>query len=192
MRKHVTNICQGAYCELRRISSIRHYLTREAAQTLVTSCILSKLNYCNSLLMGTDLVITNPMQKVQNFAARLIFQASRRDSVDPLFERLHWLKIRQRIDYKVCVLCYKVIKGSAPPYLKDLLPLYQNLKKLRSASGTRKFKEIRFTRKSHGYRSFQHYGPFTWNKLPYHIRHSDNLSTFKSRLKICLFNRQNS
>jgi hypothetical protein len=93
MKKHVISVCQSAYCELRRISSIRRYLTKDATQVLVTSCILSKLDYCNSLLMGTDLVVTNPMQKVQNFAARLIFGASRRQSVDPLFQSLHWVSV---------------------------------------------------------------------------------------------------
>jgi hypothetical protein len=176
MKKHVVSICQSAYCELRRISSIRRYLTKEATQVLVTSCILSKLDYCNSLLMGTDLVVTNPMQKVQNFAARLIFGASRRQSADPLIQSLHWLKIRERIDYKVCSICFKILTKNAPSYLIELLPMYNNLAKLRSASDTRKLQEIRYTRKTHGYRSFQHYGPFVWNKLPYHVRHSEDMA----------------
>ena len=190
MRKHVTTVCQIAYYELRRISSIRRYLTKEATQTLVTSCILSRLDYCNVLLMGTDLVVTKPMQKVQNFAARLIFGASRRQSVEPLIESLHWLKIRERIDYKVCCICFKIVTESAPSYLTELLPIYKNLPKLRSAGDTRKFQEIRYNRKTHGYRSFRIYGPLIWNKLPPHIRHAKDITTFKSKLKTHLFNRQ--
>ena len=47
-------ICQTAYFELKRFSSIRRFLTEDAVKTLVTSCILSRLDYCNSLLMGTS------------------------------------------------------------------------------------------------------------------------------------------
>ena len=52
MKQHVIRICQTAYYELKRISSIRRYLTDDAATQLVTSCVLSRLDYCNSLLMG--------------------------------------------------------------------------------------------------------------------------------------------
>ena len=48
MKQHVINICQTAYYELKRISSIRRYLTDDAAKHLVTSCVLSRLDYCNS------------------------------------------------------------------------------------------------------------------------------------------------
>ena len=52
-KKHVIKICQTAYFELKRISSIRKFLTEDATKTLVTSHILSRLDYCNCLLMGT-------------------------------------------------------------------------------------------------------------------------------------------
>ena len=60
-KKHV---CQTAYFELKRISSIRRFLTEDAAKTLVISYILSRLDYCNCL------------QKIQNFAARLVLLIS--------------------------------------------------------------------------------------------------------------------
>ena len=53
MKKHIIKICQTAYFELKRISSIRRFLTEDATKTLVTSYILSRLDYCNCLLMGT-------------------------------------------------------------------------------------------------------------------------------------------
>ena len=52
MKQQVSTICQSAYLELRRISSIRHVLTVDATKTLVTSLVLSRLDYCNFLLSG--------------------------------------------------------------------------------------------------------------------------------------------
>ena len=52
-KKHIIKICQAAYFALKHISSIRRFLTEDAAKTLVTSHILSRLDYCNCLLMGT-------------------------------------------------------------------------------------------------------------------------------------------
>ena len=116
MKQHVIKICQTAYYELKCISSIHRYLTEDAAKQLVTSCVLSRLDYCNSLLMGTPNSVIQPMQKVQNTAARLILKAPRHRNCTPLLQQLHWLPISERIIYKTACMCYNAITGSAPSY----------------------------------------------------------------------------
>ena len=86
MKQHVIKVCQTAGYELKRISSVRSYLTEDATKQLVTSCVLSRLDYCNSLLMGTPNSIIQPMQKVQNAAARLILTAPRHQHCTPLLQ----------------------------------------------------------------------------------------------------------
>ena len=76
MNKYVIKICQTAYLELKRISSIRRFLTENATKTLVASYILSRLEYCNWLLVGTPNSVIQPLQKIQNFAARLVLLAT--------------------------------------------------------------------------------------------------------------------
>ena len=61
-------ICQTAYFQFKRISSVRRFLTKDAAKTLVTSNILSRLDYSICLLMGTPNSVIQPLQKIQNFA----------------------------------------------------------------------------------------------------------------------------
>ena len=95
MKQHVIQICQTAYYELKRISSISRYLTEDAAKQLVTSCVLSRLDYCNSLLMGTPNSAIQPMQKVQNTAARLILRAPSHQNCTPLLQQHHWLPISE-------------------------------------------------------------------------------------------------
>ena len=188
MKKHISKVCQATFFELKRISSIRRYLTDEATRTLVTSCVLSRLDYCNSLLMGCPLSVLQPLQKVQNSAARLIFKTPHNHPCTPLFKDLHWLPISERINYKVASMCYNSLTGSAPTYLTDLLHIYTPSRSLRSASDTRKLKLQLYKRKSHGYRSFSCFGPQLWNSLPYHVRHSPSADTFKRNLKTHLFN----
>ena len=97
MKKHIIKICQTAYFELKRISSIHRFLTEDATKTLVTSYILSRLNYCNCLLMGTPNSVNQHLQKIQNFAARLVLLAPRHHHSTPLLEKLHWLPISERM-----------------------------------------------------------------------------------------------
>ena len=159
MKQHVIKTCQTAYYELKRISSIRRYLTEDAEKQLVTSCVLSRLDYCNSLLMGTPNSVIQPMQKVQNTAARLILRAPRHQNCTPLLQQLqlHWLPISERMKYKTACMCYNAITGSAPSYLSELLHLYSPSRSLGSSSDTRMLTIQRFNRKTHGFRTFSHF-----------------------------------
>ena len=75
MSQHISNTCKAAYIQIRHISSIRHILTTQATQTLVCSLVLSRLDYCNSLLSGCPQYLLDKLQKVQNAAARLVCKA---------------------------------------------------------------------------------------------------------------------
>ena len=111
--KQISKVCQSAYLELRRISSVRHVLTVEATKPLVTSLVLSGLDYCNSLLSGMPQQLIGKLQKVQNCSARLIFKTSKRTHASPLLTKLHWLPIAQRIEYKVSSMCYDAVSNTA-------------------------------------------------------------------------------
>ena len=187
LKPHIAKVCQTAYIEIRRISSIRQFLTEEATKTLVTSCILSRLDYCNSLLIGCPSTTIQPLQTVQNIAARLIFKSKKIQHCTPLLHKLHWLPVEMRIKYKVCCLCFKIISGTAPLYLSELLHFYTPARTLRSSADTRLFKVLRFKRKHHGARSFCCSAPNIWNSLPYSLRHSTSLLSFKRQLKTHLF-----
>ena len=85
MKHHVLKVCQSAYIELKRIGSIRPYLTEEATKTLVSSYILSRLDYGNSVLIGCPQSVIHTLQCVQNSAARLVCKAPWSQSCTPNF-----------------------------------------------------------------------------------------------------------
>ena len=166
MKQDVIKICQTAYYELKRINCIRRYLTEDAAKQLVASYGLFRLDCCNSLFMGTPNSVNQPMQKVQNTAARLILRAPCHQNCTPLLQQLHGLLISERLKYKTACMCYNAIAGSAPSYLSELLHLYSPSRSLHSSSDTRMLKLQRFNRKTHGFRTFSHFGPHIGNNLP--------------------------
>ena len=81
-------------------------------------------------------------RRIQNCVARLILKKRKTDHITPLFQSLHWLPIKQRIQYKINTLCYKCITGTAPSYLCDCLQLYTPSRTLRSASHTLKTEDM--------------------------------------------------
>ena len=100
---HIKNVCRSAYSELRRISTIQH-VSADPTKTLVSTFVLSMLDYCNSLLSGCPKHLLEKLQKVQNSAARLVLKAHKRDHVSPLLRTLHLLPIQARIEYKLSAL----------------------------------------------------------------------------------------
>ena len=97
MEKHVTNIYKSAYIEVRRINRICHYLTIDATKPLLWAFVLSKLDYCNSLLSGSPKHLLDKLKKVQNSAARLVFKARKHEHINHLLQKLHWLPVVSRI-----------------------------------------------------------------------------------------------
>ena len=162
------------------------FLTEDATETLVTSCILLQFDYCNRLLLGTPNSVIQPLQKIQNFAARLVLLAPRHHHSTPLLEKLHWLPISEHIKYKVACMCFSAINGSGPAYLSELLHVYTTSRTLRSSSDTHMLKIQQYKCKTHGFRTFPWFGPHIWNSLQ-DLRHCSTLSSFKAKLKTFLF-----
>ena len=101
--------------------------------TLIPAFVSSRVDYCNGLLYGLPAYQLDKPQRVQNAAARLIFQGSKYCHVGPLLYNLHWLPVKFRIDFRMLLLTYKAINDLAPFYLQELISLKEACKyKLRS------------------------------------------------------------
>jgi hypothetical protein len=187
MKQHVKNIRKQAYAQIRRISSIRQFLTEDATKKLVCACVLSKLDYCNSLLVGCSKSTLNGLQLVQNDAARLVYRARRTQHVTPFLRDLHWLPVEQRLKYKICCIFYNIFADNAPKYLSNRVSKYVPQRSLRSANEHKFEKAPRYTREDHGGRSLPVLADKIWNKLPRYLRMSPSVESFKANLKTYLF-----
>ena len=158
---HVIKICETAYFELNALVQSAGFSLKTQPR-LVTSYILLRLD---CLLMGTPNSVIQPLQKIQNFAARLVLLASRHHH-SPLLKKLHWLPISERIKYKVACMCFSAISGSGPAYLSELLHVYIPSRSLRSSSDTCMLEIRQYKRKTRGFRTFSCFGPHICNSLP--------------------------
>ena len=129
------------------------------------------------------------MQNIFNRAARLIVGASRRDRITPVLIQLHWLPIKARIIYKICLLTHIAIVTGKPRYISDILISRQTVTSAntRAVTDGRKLVEPRCSTNI-GFRAFRSAAPRLYNKLPNNIRMIDNLQSFKKKLETYLFN----
>ncbi|KAI4872700.1 hypothetical protein NFI96_007520 [Prochilodus magdalenae] len=181
---HIANLTRSCRFLLYNIRGIRPFLFQEATQLLVQSLVISRLDYCNSLLAGLPLRAIRPLQLVQNAAARLIFNLPKFTHVTPLLRSLHWLPVVAHIRFKTLMLAYKAKNGPAPHYLMAMVKSRAVPRALRASSTAPP------SLRTHGRqasRLFSVLAPRWWNELPLGVRTAESLAVFKRRLKTHLF-----
>ena len=186
MAAHVSKAVKSANYHLRNIGRIRKYLTAESTKGAVISLVTSRFDYCNGLLCGIPEELICKLQRVQNNAARVITLTKKYDHITPVLKELHWLPVRKRIEFKILLLAYKCLHGTAPSYLREMLKEYVPPRTLRSTSKNL-LCEPRTNMKTYGDRSFSACAPKLWNQLPDNIRAAGSVAIFKRQLKTHLF-----
>jgi len=168
---------------------LRRCIPTSVFHFLVSALVLSRLDYCNSLLISLPLTHIQRLQSVQNVAARLIFNLRRCDHITDALINLHWLRVPERIIFKVATLTYRALHGSAPPYLASSFTCVADMlhpRRLTSAS-TEQLDVPTCRRSTIGGCAFSVAGAKVWNGLPSEVTSASSLSVFKNRLKTYLF-----
>jgi len=120
--------------DLRLYQQVRRRIGQEVTQQLVLALIMSRLDYCNSVMAGLPTSTLQPLQRVQNAAARLVFGLNRSDHVRPTMTQLYWLPVSYRIKFKLCCLVQAIHYGRSPVYQTETV---QSVGASRSRSGLR-------------------------------------------------------
>ena len=187
MEYHVKMVSKSINAALFKIGKIRKYLDTDTCCQLINGLMMSRLDYCNSLLYGANDSVLYQLQLLQNRAARVITFTSKFDHITQVLKDLHWLPVKQRITFKILLLCYKCLYQLAPDYLTELLHFYIPSRDLRSSDPSLSLLVVPKTRTGFGDRSFEAAAPALWNSLPPAIKHSSSVKVFKKQLKTFLF-----
>ena len=191
MSTHITATVRACFAALRQIRSVRRSLSPDALLTLLRALVVSKVDYCNSVLAGISGAQLQRLQSVLNAAARLVFSARKSEHTTPLLRELYWLKVSERIQFRLCVLAYRCMNGTAPSYLAETLQKAADVgsrQRLRSAASSTLV--VPSTRRATlGDRAFPVAAARAWNSLPSSVRAATSLQLFRRELKTNLFMR---
>jgi len=108
MTIHISRVVSICYYHLRLLRQLQHCLSQSTLIMLVTSLILQRLDYCNSVLAGLPASSIKALQRVQNAAARLVLHLDYRAHITPALQQLHWLPVHYRIQYKIATLMHHI------------------------------------------------------------------------------------
>ena len=79
MHGQIRSIKCTMFCHLRTISSIRRFLDRDTCAKAVLFLVMSRVDYCNSLLVGQSAAALRELQLIQNYGAGLVMGLRWRD-----------------------------------------------------------------------------------------------------------------
>ena len=191
MLHHINSVTRSCFYYLRQLRTVRRALTHDSAKMLAHAFVSSRVDYCNSILFGASAHVLRKMQAVLNATARLVCGLGPFDHITPAMrDDLHWLPVRQRIEYKIALLVYKCLHGAAPVYLSDYCVVITETDKRHNLRSISRGDLLQPRTRTHRLspRSFRYSGPSVWNSLPATIRdNSLTLGQFKQHLKHHLF-----
>ena len=108
---YISSVCRSTHFHIRNIGRIRHLPSQNATAQLIHALISIRLDYCNSVLYNLPKNSILRLQIIQNQAARILTKKTpRRDHITEVLIDLHWLKIEERIVYKLLILLLRLVR----------------------------------------------------------------------------------
>lgn len=181
MDHQVRNITKSCYHQLQKIGRIRPLYQKALVKPLYAH--LWPLVFTTAMPYYTVYV---PVPCQDFTAARIITGTRKYDHITPVLVKLHWLPIKQRIQYKLILQFFKALHGTSPFYIQELVQVYKPNRSLRSESSMHLVQSRARTR-SYGDRRFDVASSTLWNNLPQNLRLEGNFIHFKKLLKTYLF-----
>ena len=111
---HVTKTVSTCMSRLGQINRVKHVLDRDTLTIVVNCLVFSKLFYCSNIWSNTTESNLDKVQKVQNFACRIVSGVKKFDHITPVLRAMQWLPIRQQLYYRNAVLAFNCVTSCAP------------------------------------------------------------------------------
>ena len=166
MQQHVGKVASLRYYHLRRLKKVCQILSLTITSRLVSAFVTSRLDYCNALLAGLPQSTIVQLQWVQNAVVYLVSNHRLHNKVSASLCELHWLPIRYRCIYKLCLMLHNAHVGRSPHYITEMLTVTVHLPNrnwLRLSTSTRY--KLPALRRKIGERAFLYSGPASWKSL---------------------------
>jgi hypothetical protein len=179
--QHASKISRMCYWQLKLLTRYRRSLNKKTSKLLIDSLILSRVDYCVSLLYGVNDGVVNKLDRVIRACVRWLERRKRSDDITEIMKKSRVLNVRQRTLLRLSLIIRTCFTTSLPTYLHDLLEQPQHSDHaLRSSSQGLLF--LHRTRTEMGKRAFQIVAAKVWNQIPHSIRQSTSQTSFRANL----------
>ena len=146
-------------------------------QQFFNALVQPYFNYCSAVRGHCNKSLSNTLQKLQNWAARILTFSSYDTSADPLFDQLNWKRLDTQRQKQVATMVYKSIPGLVPDCLGSLFTKYDPPYNLRNSENKL---AVPLPRTNFLKNSFSDNGAVIWNSLSPELRQAKSLQSFRN------------
>ncbi|XP_037787080.1 uncharacterized protein LOC119582723 [Penaeus monodon] len=183
---HIDAMCKKVTGTLLYINRFRDRFDTPTRLLIVQALALSIINYCSRIWGVASKTQIERVQKLQNFASKVVLGGRKYDHVSPILNELQWLRIDQKCAFDLCILVFKILRQQLPHWLFPLPNVSDG-----HGLGTRQSNDLLVPRTFTyiGKKSFHVRGPLLWNSLPQSLKDVESIISFKKKLKVFLLNK---
>ena len=134
-RSHISAICSSCIYHIQNLQRIRRHFDLESVKLLANALLSSRLDYCNSVLSGIAEMDLTKLQRILNCLARVVTKSPPFTHSVPLLRSLHWLPVKYRVHFKICLLTYRDLHEKQPVSLRSLIATSLSSRPLTSSRG---------------------------------------------------------
>ena len=174
--------CRNGYFRLNKLKNIGNALDLSLKISLVRCYILSGIDYCSVLYAGINASDIKRLQKLMNASVRFIYGLRKSERITKYMEKCHFLPVKYRILYKLCITVFKILHGLAPEYLVDMVSIRSPMREGLRSSAADMVVTTRHKDQTIAARMVKE-----WNLLPLALRNLRSLDKFKGGLKANFF-----
>ena len=183
---HINKLSSCLYLLLKTIARIMHLIDEGTCKVIVQALVISKLDYCKCLLLGSAEYELDRLQKIQNMSCRIIYNLSKYDHATDHMKEFTLATEKGRESHIRFYAGFHCYTGMAQAYLREILPSSYGRTSLRSGSNNT-IPVMRSKLSMVHSSSFSSMALRIWNRLPSESRSEKNIVSFKTKLKTHLF-----
>ena len=116
---HIDAIVAKCFGILIGLMHAKHLLPISVLPTVVSALVMSHIRYCSQVFGCANKTAVKRLQKVQNFAARIISGRHRSQHVSDVIRSLNWLPVAELMDFNDLCLLHKIIMTGEPAVLRQ-------------------------------------------------------------------------
>ena len=178
--KHVDEICEKVSSAISALKRVRPFISKETAIQIYNALIMPHLEYCSPVWDCLSGYLRDKLQKLQNWATRIIIKSPFDTSSDHLLSTLDWERLFLRRKKQNALMMFKSMNGLAPEYLQSLFSQRRSVYNLRDSEGKRAL-----PKPSTNYlkRSFSYSGAMLWNNMPKSLKNAASVYDLKQLIK---------
>ena len=172
---------------LRFLYRKNRFLSPPLRRLLCNSLIQPHFDYaCSAWYPNLNKRLKSKLQILQNKCIRFCLNLNNRAHIGQKeFEKINWLPVNDRFKQVISSMSFKFCNNTSPPYMNDVFKPAGQPNTTTRASLLKLNQPLRRT--NHGQNNISYIAPIIWNNLPNSLKTTDNLNTFKHRIKEHLF-----